>query len=263
MNKNIFIIALLAFVTFSGCQSSGDASAKTEKKAQGKPLSNEDEFDQKIAAIENNTELTIIRSLAYNDSKGSTEEAIGYLDKDQSEVKIEEVFSDAVTGNFGTYTFYVEKGKKFASKAVYFDNTLPIPKFIERLTFYNKSEKPIFTKVRMADYEEELTTVNYEITKPQDLSVQRVMQIFNQEGPFESTFQGFADGGGMNYLLVGENTKDGFASSLAIQYEVGDLRKLRANERELIGTPLEVEHDIIVDPTGLTFRVLLSVKIKK
>ena len=99
---------------FSACQSNKEEGQK-EKVEKGQTIDNETEFENRIAAIENNPELIPVRSLSYNNNAGSTAEAIGYLDKDQKEVKIEEKFSYAETGNYGTNTFYVENGTQFAS----------------------------------------------------------------------------------------------------------------------------------------------------
>jgi hypothetical protein len=245
----------------TACQSDS-TNTEDPTKSEVASLENEGEFEDRIAAIENNTELKVMNSLAYNDNAGSREEAAAYLDAADNAVKIVETFSDVKSGNYGTYIFYVDKGKKFASKEVYYDNSLKEPSFIERVTYYDEKEKPVFTRERLAPFEDELEKAAFENVTPKDLPIDRTMRILNQEGEFETTFQGFADGGNLKYLLVGENTPDGYASSLAVQYQEGDIKKLMASERELIGIPLEVEHEVMVDERGLKFQVLLSVKIK-
>lgn len=261
MKTKLICLALLFASTMTACQSD---TTKTEdpNKSEVPALENEGEYEDRIGAIENNTELQVMNSLAYNDNAGSREDAVAFLDAEGNAVKIEELFSDVKTGNYGTYTFYVEKGKKFASKEVFYDNELKEPSFVERITYYDEKEKPVFTRERIAPYEDNLDEAAYQIVTPKDLSIDRTMRILNQEGEFETTFQGFAEGGNLKYLLVGENTPDGFASSLAIQYQEGDIRKLLANEKAMIGTPLEVQHEVMVDERGLKFQVLLSVKIK-
>jgi hypothetical protein len=245
MNRQILFFAVILLGVFSACQPTKEDGDK-EKAEKVQKIDNETEFENRIAAIENNPELTPVRS---------------YLDKDQKEVKIEEKFSYAETGNYGTNTFYVENGTQFASKEVYYDNTGSKPFFIERISFYEKG-KVIFTKERKAEVEEDLINTTFQVVPAKALSVDRAMQIINQQGPFETTFQGFAEGGGMKYLLVGENSAEGYASSLAIQYQEGDIVKLMKNEKKMIGTPLDVTHEVMTDNTGLTFQVLITVKIK-
>jgi len=227
MKTKLSCLALLVISTMTACQSD---TTKTEdpNKSEVAGLENEGEYEDRIGAVENNTDLKVMNSLDYNDNAGSREEA----------------------------------GKKFATKEVYFDNQLKVPSFVERLTFYDENEKPVFTRERLAPFEDELSKEAFQTRSPRDLSIDRAMRIINQEAEFETTFQGFAEGGNLKYLLVGENTPDGFASSLAVQYQEGDIKKLLANERAMVGTPLEVEHEIMVDERGLKFQVLLSVKIK-
>lgn len=261
MNSKLFLFAFLLIGIFSGCQST-ESTKKKEPLAKGQKIDNEAEFENKIVAIENNPELSPVKSLSYNNNAGSTAEAIGYLDKNQHEVKIEEKFMYVETGNYGTNTFYIENGKQFASKELYFDQTLSTPMFVERLTYYNEKGKAIFTKERKAEIEEDLINTTYEVIPVKSISVNRAMQILNQLGPFETTFQGFVEGGGMTYILVGENTEDGYASSLAVQFQDATMMKLMRNEKAMIGTPLEVIHEVMTDNSGLTFQVLIAVKIK-
>lgn len=260
MNRQILFSTVILLGIFTACQSPKEDGQK-EQAQKVQKIDNENEFENRIAAIENDTELLPVRSLSYNNNAGSTAEAIGYLDKDQKEVKIEEKFAYAETGNFGTNTFYVENGKQFASKEVYYENAGMKPMFIERISFYEKG-KVIFTKERKAEVEDDLINTTFQVVPAKAASVNRAMQIINQQGHFETTFQGFAEGGGMKYLLVGENSADGYASSLAIQYQEGDIVTLMKNEKKMIGTPLEINHEVMTDNTGLTFQVLITVKIK-
>lgn len=262
MNTKILNILVVFFIFLTACQTenkTGDGKSNGEKVQS---VENEDEFENRIAEIENNTELLLINSLAYNNNAGSRIEVVAYLDKGENEVKIEESFTDVKSGNYGKFTYYIDKGKKFATKQVYFDNQLKTPSFVERITFYDKDEKPIFSKERIAPFEEELEKAAFEISVPKDCSIDKAMRVINQEGEFTTTFQGFASDGNLNYLLVGENTSDGYASSLAVQYKEGDITKLMNNEKAMIGKPLEVVHQVMVDERGLKFQVLLSVKIK-
>lgn len=261
-SKFIFILALMMAATVIGCQSGEKADEKNAQTENAAKIENEDQFEQKMADIDNATDLKVINSLAYNNNAGSRTEAIAYLNQNDQEVKIEENFADVKTGNYGKYSFYVENGKKFATKEVYYDNELKSPSFVERISFYDENEKVIFSKERLAPFEDELEKAAFQIRSPKDCPIDRAMRVLNQEGEFTTTFQGFASAGNLTYLLVGENTKDGYASSLAVQYEEGDIKKLLKDERAFIGTPLEVQHEVMVDERGLKFQVLLAVKIK-
>lgn len=260
--KIIFLSSLISMLFLFGCQSSNSNQDKTEKVENIPAISNEDKFENLITSVDNNEELSMINSLAYNNNAGSSIEVIAYLDKNDNEVKIEEKFSDIKSGNIGKYTYYIENGKKVVSKEVYLDNVLKKPSYVERITFYDSNNKPIYTKERFATYEDELEKEAFQVTTPKDRSIDRAMRVLNQEKEFETTFQGFANAGNMDYLLIGENTKDGYASSLAVQYKEGDIQKLMKNQKAMIGTPLAVQHQVMVDERGLKFQILISVKIK-
>jgi len=262
--KKGMIFFLSAMVFFLAACGSGDPKETKEddKKDQG-AYKNESDFEDRMAAIDQNDKLSIANSLQYRDNAGSTEEVSAYLDGDQNIIKLEQEFSDSKTLNFGTLTFYLENGKKFASKEIYQENRQDKPMFIERITYFDQSEKPVYAKMRQATYEIDLETLPFETTKPQNVSASRAMRVLNQEGEFETTFQGLATDGTLQFVIVGENTADGFAASLAVQHTEGDIKKLFKDEAGMIGTPLEIQYERMKDQTGLEFQVLLSAKIKK
>ncbi len=260
MRLTIFSFFSSAMLLFA-CSNDPQDQENQESTSNVELTSEDSKFEDRMAQIDNNEKLSVLNSLAYNNNEGSREEARAYLDKNNNEVKIEEVFSDAKTGNYGQYIFYIDNGKRFATKAIYYDNQLEKPSFIERVSYYDKNGKVKFTKERLAEYEEDLPDAAFSVVKPKDLPIDRTLRILNQEGEFVTTFQGFAEGNNMKYLLVGENKPDGYASSLAVQYEEGDIRKLMKNERAMIGKPLEVTHNMMMDERGLKFQILMTVKI--
>jgi hypothetical protein len=261
MKIQIIYFSIFLSLIFTGCNSSNDKNEKSDAVKEQPKFPNEIQLEEKMAAIENNKDLLVVNSLNYNNNAGSTAGAIAYLDKEKNTVKMDEMFSDVTTGNYGTYTFYIENGKKFVSKEVYFDNELKTPIFVERISFYDKNQKVIYTKERTAEYEEDLPKMQFQIAKLKDCSLERTMRILNQEKDFQTTFQGFASDGSTKFLLVGENTPDGFASSLAVQRLDKEIEKLSNNEKAMIGKKLEIQYDVMVDEQGLAFQILQSVKI--
>ncbi len=258
----IFFLSAMAFL-FVGCGTDGSKSSDENVQQENKAYKNEADFEARIAAIDLNDKLIVANSLQYRDNAGSTEEVAAYLDDDQTIIKLEESFSDVKTQNFGTITFYLENGKKFATKEVYQENRLDEPMFIECITYYDKTEKPVYAKMRKAVYEMDLEQLPFTTVSQKNVSASRALRVLNQEGEFETTFQGLASDGTLDFIIVGENTPDGFASSLAVQHTEGDIRKLMNDEVGMIGTLLEIQYERMVDQSGLEFQVLLSAKIKK
>lgn len=70
--------------------SCGQSNKNAEKEPE--EISNANEFEKRIAEIDNNPDLLVIKSLSYNDNAGNTVEARAFLNKDQEEVRIEEDF---------------------------------------------------------------------------------------------------------------------------------------------------------------------------
>jgi hypothetical protein len=257
--KFISLSYLLLFLAINfSC--SGKINDREEKQTSKKPK-NANDFETHMAEIENNPNWKVMNSLAYNNNAGSTEEVIAYLNTNDEAVKLEERFSDVSTGNYGRRLFYISKKKIFASRELYFDNNLKKPAFIERISYYGKNQQPVFTRERSAATELELDNVSFEQKNPIGVSIDRALSAINQQGEFETTFQGFLKSGGMTYIIVGENSRDGFASSLVIQFENEDIKRLKINERALIGTPLHIKHETMVDEKGLKFQILLDLLI--
>ena len=64
---NIFSTTLLLLLIM-GCNPDGKVIDATSKKVNGKELKNEEEFEQRMAAIDNNPNLKLMNSLAYNNN---------------------------------------------------------------------------------------------------------------------------------------------------------------------------------------------------
>jgi hypothetical protein len=64
-------------------------------------------------------------------------------------------------------------------------------------------------------------------------------------------------------LIVGENKKDGYASSLVVQFKSPVIMELEAKESAMIGTPLEVDFQTAKGDMGFDFQALTSIKFVK
>jgi hypothetical protein len=247
-------VCFLLLFAACGASSNGDDSAPPAK------ISNEDAFEKRIATIDNNPDWNLLRSLAYNDNDGNTVEAYAYLNEKNEAVRFEEKYNDVKTGNFGTNTYYVENGKKFATREIYYDKSRKNKPFVERVSYYNKKAKVIFSKERFSSSEEGLNQVKFSPASPKDCSEKRVMKVMNQQGEYQTTFQGFVEGNGMVYALIGGPGKNDPVSSLSIQHEYGDIAKLLADERGNIGRKLKIQHDVAQSADGLQFQVLVALE---
>jgi len=254
---------LVALLLLNACQNSSEETDLNNNDVVVEELfEGQNTFESKINAIETDTTLVVANTLIYTHTNGSTEEASAFMDKNQGIHKVIEYYKNAVNGNYGTRTFYFDKGILFTSVETFLDNSVKDGAFFERHSFYDEKGKVIFTKQRSAEFEIDLEQQQFKMIDPIACSFEDVKLLLEQKGPYETTFQGFASNGEMDFLIVGENKKEAFTSSLAVQHYQGDINKLIKNEKAYIGRPLEVSFERMIDERDFEFQVLLGVKIK-
>jgi len=256
----LFAAVLSALISCGtgGLNGNTKGEAKTESAFKG-----EANYENKMIALDQNESLLIANSLQYHNNAGSTEEVTAFLDAEENIVKLEETYLDAATQTYGKVTFYLENGKKFATKAIVQEQALNVPIYKEIITYYDKSEKPLYAKMRQSQYEIELENLAFESTKATNVSASRAIRALNQEEEFKTTFQGLAYDGTLKYIIVGDPAPEGFASTLSVQYQEGDIKKLFQDEEGYLNVPLEIQYERMTDQSGMEFQVLVMLKIKK
>ncbi len=252
---------LLLFSCGDDQNKSNEGENAADQTGTVKQLSDEDKFSQKMAAIDLNQQLQVINGLAYNNQSEVSIQVNGYLDSNDLEVKIEEFYNDAKTGNNERTTFYIEGGKKFATRQIIFDNTKKPSVFTERISFYDKDQKVIFTKAREAEYEELLSTVNFKPVSLFDCKIDRAMRALNEEEEFETAFQGFVETKTVDYILVGANADNGFVSSLAVVMPNAFTFELKGNQKKYIGQLLEVQFQKTME-ANVSYQALVDIRFK-
>ncbi len=271
MRKSLFTYCIILITgILSACSSSEEKSEEKQPDLVLEEQGNYGDIDsQREGLIEqwisetdlNLDKLNIANSLYYTKDDGSSIEANAYLNDAGQILKIEEIYLDSKSGNHGKNLFYLKEGKKYASKELFEDHGSPDIMYVERVSYYDENEKPIKTKKRKTKYEEDLHAVAFEKAPIRDCSMKRVKDVLNQTGQFQTTFQGFVNSGPMSFLIVGENAKNGYVSTLAIQYADYTIKKLNQKEYDMLGKPLRVEFEKMVDESGFEFQALITVKI--
>ena len=259
----IFFLSAAMIVALISCGTGGLKGNTDEETKVQSEFKEESKFENRMLALDQNESLLIANSLKYHNNAGSSEEVTAFLDEKQNIVKLEEAYLDAETQNFGNVTFYLENGKKFATRQVIRETTLNVPIYKEIITYYDKSEKPLYAKVRESQYELELENLVFHTTKAKNVSASRAIRALNQEKEFQTTFQGLAYDGTLKYIIVGDTEEEGFASTLSVQHQEGDIKKLFQDEEGMLGVPLEIQYERMIDQSGMEFQILISAKIKK
>ena len=264
MNK-LFIIGFI-FTLLVSCDSKKEENQSEEIIApneSSEAYKLESEIEKNIAETDLNDKLEIMNSLYFTKEDESSIEVKAFLAKNQEIYKLEEKYNDISENRNGTNIFYIRKGKKYASKERYEDRTGMVAKFIERVTFYDKNEKEITSKIRSAKFEEELDALPYTFIKPYNCSSKRAMDAINQEGEFQLFFQGLIINGRDKYITVGESKANGYVSALMIQYYNSTTDAMLKDQFKCIGKKLDIDYQKITDEHGFEFQLLKSVNFSK
>ncbi|MBI1837033.1 MAG: hypothetical protein HYR91_07180 [Flavobacteriia bacterium] len=249
----------LLFLVFVSCTSNKNQESNEISPIQGNPSSIENEAEVLIAQTDMNEKLLEVGSLYYTKEDGSSYEINALVNSKKKIVKITEIKVIGKTGQFFKTIFYFKNNKKIVSNEHFEKKIASKSSFIERITYYDKNEKPAISKIREALFEEELDRALFTQINPIDCSVIDAQNALNQEGKFITTFQGFVESGQQLFLTIGENTKEGYISALLVQYKDSNIKKLQENEMLMLGKKLRVNFEKMTDQSGFQFQILTGI----
>ena len=259
LTQLLFIFSI-SIILFNSCQNT-DEPVITYEETNYQPNEDEVAFEQLIANIDSNDSLREGRSLAYSREDGASAEVLLFVNEANETVKIVEEYTKGNSPSISSNTFHFDKGIMISSKELFEEGEGEKAHFIERITYYNEKEEPIITKQKIAAYEEELDFETFSIVKNTSCSYKRALKALNRTGEYSTTFQGFVTEDPYLYLIVGENKKDGYYSSLVVQYMTPTIKKLQENEVGMMGTQLEVDNETLNGEQGYVYQILMGVKI--
>lgn len=246
MRQQILWMAIIGGLTIlNACGGENSTEKKSEKVSQ--KLDNEDAIEAEIAAIEEEVLKAdlVAHSLSYAKENGEAIEVLAHLSKDNVILKIEEKFSEGNGKNSGTITYYLKDKYPFVTKELFEDLSNPnAAKFVERVSYYDKKGKAISTKEKRVNYQEELPSVSFISVPLKTCSIERAMQVLEQKGDFETTFQGFAVTEVLNYIIVGQPKADGYTSALRVELEDNFIKDALKNQKANLNKKCRVTFEI-------------------
>lgn len=261
----IISISLFAFLfTLQSCSDKTEAVNNDTDTKNKEYVANKEEiaFESKIAAIDANKNLSKGNSLYYSRADGASIEVEIFLDSTNTIVKMLERYTNSQSQSICSNIFYLENDKKIATRELFEYSAKDTLSFSERVSYYDKKEKPIVTKMRTAYFEDELDYESFKIVEKHDCSIKRSVEVINQTGAFVTTFRGFVKEDPYLYIIVGENDKNGYSSSLVVQMMTSTIKKLQMNELAMIGKPLTVDFQTYDDNQGFVYQILMSAQIR-
>lgn len=246
-------------LVLSACGGSKENEKTKEKDSPVvRSFKSESDMDARMAEIDAEVEKSeqIAASLYYSKAEtGESFEVLGYLNTQNSILKVEEIFNDGNGKNSGHRYYYLNDGKPFLTIEKYDEVGGAAPVFVDRITYYDKAGKLLKTKERRGPYQEVVETMGYQPAPLKGISIERAMRALNQEKEFATTFQGFIHQDYFTYISVGENKPDGFRTALRCDYKDQLINVLSGNEESYLGEPLRVQFQKHSDENGFEFQV--------
>ena len=243
-NLNIYLFVILLSVAFTSCKNEGknkDNSETTEKGFnESKWIETMKKVDSQIA-----TSDAIANSLYYSKESGESEKIVAFLSQENKILKIEETFSGTPVENAGRIIYYLNHTQPMVTIEMFEDmSNLEEVKFVERISYYNDLGEATYTKEKRVNYEEDLESASYESVDLVTLSTKKIFQILNQEGEFQTTFQGLVETESLNYLIVGEPKEDGFTSAMRIEFEDHFIKEIYKNPKKYMNKKARVTFQV-------------------
>lgn len=255
---------LLLLITATSCDSLDEPEIDDPVDEHITEPKSDEELEAYLIGIDFNDSLEIASSLYYSKGSENAEEMVQvrlYYNEANDLLKMEEMMVKASSSSIVSNVFYYKDSLLCASKQFFEEAKDGKEYFAEILTYYDADEKVTLSKQRTADYEELLDQEPYKLIANTPCPADRALSVINQEGEFETTFQGFVDFAEFTYLIVGEDNATGFASSLVIQSYTPLIEEFRRNEKQMLGVPLIIEWGTVSDDGGEQ-QILISVSRK-
>jgi len=224
---------------------------------------NEQQVEEYLAYIDDSDALNVGNSLYYTREDGATIEVEIFLNDSSQILKTVEEYTRSASASIQTNIFYYKDNRKYATKEFFETGEGEEAVFTERVTYYDQDGKPKLSKQRVALFEDALVEEMFAVVRTTDCSDQRMQDVLNQTGEFETTFQGFVSEGPQAYLIVGENRDGGYRSALLVQFYTPLIKRLMDNEGTMKGTPLIVEFEKVNEAKGFEFQALMGLALKK
>lgn len=244
--RKISILSFFVLLTlsFSACK---DGAKDNETSQESEKGLNESAWEEAMKKIDDQIAISdaVANSLYYTKTTGESEKITAFLNQDNQILKVEEMYSGRENENAGRIIYYLNKTIPLITVELFEDlGGSEGVKFVERVSYYNDQGKATYTKEKRVNYEEELVDASYKSVDLVTLDTKRIFQVLNQEGEYQTTFQGFIETESLNYLIVGEPKEDGFTSAMRIEFEDHFIKELSKNPKKFINKKMRVTFQV-------------------
>ncbi len=257
MKNKLSFFLVLSVVFLVACK--GENADNIDKSEDTSEVLQNDDKDKYMSEIDEKAEETYFNSLKFATESQEYIEVKTALDKDQNLLRVKEEYSNGEGQEYGVKNYYYQNGKLSSSVKRFERHTADDIVFVEQVTYYDKNGKAESTKERIASFESDLENFPFKKVDIAPLSPEKALQVMQETGQFETTFQGFVEANSATYLIVGAGKNNEYSSALNVPNLDGSIERIRDNPKEYLGKKIKVTFTKIIDPaSGYEYQELIS-----
>lgn len=259
------IFGFILFLNLIACANKEEKRSKLNHSLKEiKPLfKDEDAFENEIKSIETNNKLIEVSSLEYLSSEGDSYLVKGLVEvsKNKQNMTLRKLTFRKVSqnGNETICSYFYIGSRKFSSECEQL-----IQKGVEFIKVFTKSyyddSSNVFFSKSSSGRADSFNKNEFSSCKPTNHDDNLALKIINQEGDFETNFQGFTESMGKNYLILGTES---MSSTVAFLDYNPSLKLLKNNEKKYLGKKLIVSFSVKTEANGFTFQALEDIDFAK
>lgn len=268
MSSLRYYLTLFSVITFLVVifQSCNDQELSKELVPPKSPLKTveanfpqEEIFLRFISEIDSSKALTSGPTLHYLSNDESHTSALVFFDSEKSikKVIVQDVRKD---GSSELCSYYFRGGGVFYWVSEETKITGDEFEFLITKSYLDSAEQVVYSSRKSHREYDSLEFIPFTAIGKTNKDKKRVIQLVNQEGPFETLFRGFSDFNGIKFMVVGT---DDFTSTLEIDKNSrGDISKLIKNPNTYMSKKLNVSFTNYTKEDNIEYQRLLEVKIR-
>ena len=218
------------------------------------------EYDSLVQVIDSSTLLTEFYSLEYSDTHQNNRCATGKLNAKNAIVKLqlEETYAK---GMQVITRFYYSGDLLFYAQQLVKDYQKKNNGFLEITSYFGSNKKVIISASRIGNDEEELYSKIPVVCKKTNFDPQEALNVVNQQGPYETRFQGSLETENLKFMIVGTKGNPTAQSAIAYNKDFPLAVHIVENEQQYLNRLLKVEFTKVTESNGFTFQGLTRIKL--
>jgi hypothetical protein len=220
----------------------------------------QEKYDSLISLIDTTAQFADFYSLEYSDNFQNNKLVRGKLNQKNEiiQMELEETFKKGmqiVTRYYysGAFLFYAHQIVRDYQKVK--------GGYMETFSYFGQNKKPKISASRIADSEENLASKNFKICDKKNFDPSEALDIVNQQGKYETRFQGSLEAERLKFILVGTSGEINAHSAVAYNQDFPIAEELVKKEAYYLNRPLKIEFTKTTGQNGFSYQALTRILI--